>query len=401
MPSIVLTTGNQQSKRRNRRPKGKKSPQNQKQQTTVRVQVPRQPRPPKPKKPQGSECAAKYLASVARPFSAMARGACLPHPPDRASLKVDGFAKFFVTTDSIGSGFVLISPCLANDRAYAWCNSSSGQMPITVATTDVAPANYAVVKMTTLPFAAMSFMNGSVEGRIVSVGIRVTYLGSVANMAGVIYHYSDPAHANLNFVEFSPINLIQLNETKVVRVSAKAFEVGHTLVRPEEANYTGVREWREGTSSATGATNSVGISAFYPWSQNIDINNNNTAALASAAVTNGAPCIVLAFAGTAPGSQFMVEMIQHCEYVGRSAQFGLTPSHNDTAAANVVQAAADAAPLDFNSTPGKTWASTVTSAVGRIVRETQTPLGQMVTRGMVQGARTWIGSRQKGALRLQ
>lgn len=173
------------------------------------------------------------------------------------------------------------------------------------------------------------------------------------------------------------------------------------MVRPEEANYSGIREWREGTSAATGATNSVGISAFYPWSQNIDMNNVNTAAVATSPVTNGAPSIVLAFAGTTPGSQFMVELIQHCEYVGKSAQFGLTPSHNDSVAAGIVQAAADSSPLDFNATPGKTWASTITSAVNNIIRETQTPMGKAVTHGLIKGARTWIGSRQKGALRLQ
>lgn len=228
MPSIVLTTGSQSSKRRGRKGKGKRQRQsNTQSQSTVKVQVAstRRKAPPRPSGPKMSECASKYLASVARPFSALARGACLPHPPDRASLKVDGFAKFFVTTDTLGSGFVLVSPCLANDRAYAWCNATTGTMPITVVTTDVAPANYSLVRMTTLPFNVNAFTSGAVEGRIVSVGIRVTYLGSVSNMAGVIYHYSDPAHANVNLTEYSPANLITFNETKVVRVSARAFEV--------------------------------------------------------------------------------------------------------------------------------------------------------------------------------
>lgn len=404
MPSIVLTTGDKTSKRRGRKGKGKRQRQsNTQHQSKVTVQVAshRQKQTPRPKGPRMSECASKYMASVARPFSAHARGACLPHPPDRASLKVDGFSKFFVTTDSLGSGFVLVSPCLANDRAYAWCNATSGTIPFAVNTTDTAPVNYSLVKMSTLPFNAQTISSGNVEGRIVAIGIRVTYLGSVSNMAGVIYHYSDPAHANVNLAEFSAANLIALNETKVVRVTAKAFEVGHTLVRPEEANYSGIREWREGTSSVAGATLSAGIAAFYPWSQNVDINNQNTTATSVAPVQNGAPSIVMAFAGTTPGSQFMVELIQHCEYVGRSAQFGLTPSHNDTPAASVIQAAADSAPLDFNATPGRTWAATLSNAVKDIVRETQTPMGRAVTRGLAQGARTWIGSRQKGALRLQ
>lgn len=341
-----------------------------------------------------SHCASKYAAAVARPFSAEANGCCLPYPPDRDSLKATAYLRFPVTADASGNFFVLVAPCLANDMKAVWYNNVSGTVPMSVVTLNVAPANYGALAFTTQPFAATLLNSGQVSGRVVSVGIRMTYTGTAANMAGYFYSYSDPEHNNLNAADFGSSTVVGALETKIRRVSNEPYEQGFTVVKPGEHEYVGINEARFAMVS-TGAWNVV--RACYPWSM-LDINNNGQSA--AAYVPNGGAPIIFGAVGTQPSSTFFIEIVQHAEFVGKSASWGLTPSHNDHNAANIITAAADRSQGDFVGRPEDTWSATFTRNFRRIWGGMDEMGGEFAGMAVRAGMRQ-LAMRQRGALLLQ
>lgn len=381
-----------------------KSKQQKKQKSKVVVKVVREktkkqkPRRQKgkrvPRGPMLSECAMKYKAAVARPFSVDAIGACLPFPPDRDSLKATGLTRFPLIADASGNAFCLFAPTIVNDKICAWINSTTGTIPVTVAVVDTPPANYAAYGMTGLPFSASAISGATIQGRIVSVGFRITYNGPVTAMSGLYFSYCDPQHGNLNLAAYNYAGLFSTLETKIKRVTADAFEQGFTIVNPAEQAYVGNKEY-------IGSAGTIGsdLVALYPWSGGQDINYKgpNTAGY----LANGGAPIVFGVNGASAGSAYYVELVTHVEYTGKGASYGLTPSHNDHNAANVITAAADRSVGEFNSDPNKTWSNVLSSTVNRVLSETQTPMGKMATATVVKAARTWIGSRVRGAPRLQ
>lgn len=343
-----------------------------------------------------SECARKYLAAIARPFSTEALGACLPHPPDRDSLKVTSIQRFNLTADASGNAWVQLAPTIANDQMAIWYNSTTGTVPITVVTANVAPANYTALNFAQLPFTLAQISSNLVAGRIVAVGFRITYVGPVTTMAGTFFSYADPEHGNINLASYSPSGpLFASNEAKIRRVTDHAFEQGFTIVAENEAEYVGYNQYRGGVSSVAG---SYGLRGIYPWSNGgVDINGASPAN--AGYVANAPPCIIFGVSGSTAASAYYVEVIQHVEYVGKSASYGLTPSHNDADAAYTVRAAADRSTAEFVSKPEEPWSSTIARTLNKIVRETQTPMGAAVVKTAARGV-TWLG-RRRGQLRLQ
>lgn len=339
-----------------------------------------------------SECARKYLACITRPFSSDALGACLPFPPDRNSLKATGLTRFTLTADASGNSFVAFAPCTANDRVAYWLNYTTGTWPITVVTADTAPANYAAGKFTTLPYAQAQ-LTTTVQARIVSVGFRITYIGSVTNMAGFYYAYCDPGHGDINSSDFTMNNVFAAAECKTRRITDRAFEMAYTVATEEEHKYTGKAEYEAGATAISG---SCGLTSMWPWSK-VDINGKSSAQ--TGFVQNGSAPIIFGTSGATPGTTFYVELIEHVEYVGKGASYGLTPSHNDHNAANIIAAASERAVGDFNAKPEASWSSVVSKAVKTAMTEVQTPMGRTVVNAAVRAAGTYLG-RRRGQLRL-
>lgn len=367
---------------------------------TVKIQVAKQPpaknkkknkqqsrkqgRPPR-RGPKMSECAVKFAAAVARPFSSAAVGACLPYAPDRASMKVTAIARFPVVANSTGNAFVLFSPTVSSDSVGFWYNNTTGVVPITVVTSNTAPSGYGIGYFSTLPMSYAMLTNtgnaSGVEARIVSVGFRITYSGSVSSMAGMYFSYCEPSHGNLNRNLYDASSVLGIVETKTCRVSDKAFEQGFTAVKPAERDYTGSDSAAIGTVSA--------FRSAYPWSLT-DINNK--APNASGALDNGSAPIVFGVTGAAAGSPFYVELVEHIEYVGKGVQYGLTPSHNDVNGAEKVCAAADRAAGEFNAQPTTSWADAMQHAMSH-------PATHYAARMALGAAGRYMGVRT-GALRL-
>lgn len=331
-----------------------------------------------------SECARKYAAAIAKPFSSEAEGCCLPYPPDRNSLKATGFCRFTLTADASGNAWVLFSPSSTNDNVSAWYNATTGTIPMTITAANTAPTNYNKALMSNLPFTGTN-VTLNVDARLVAVGFRITYLGKVTDMAGIYFSYVEPSHANVNTSEYSVDDgdVLGALETKLTRITSAPFEQGFTCVNDLEHSYAGQTDFRSGTTSnATG-----NIRAVYPWdTTSLDINNTgpNTAGW----LANGAAPIVFGVRGATAGSTFQVQLISHLEYVGKGASYGLTPSHNDHNAANAIQAAAERATAAFQDSPTVPWSNvlykslrdTAAHAGGRIIRDQVVSIGAKVAR---------------------
>lgn len=310
------------------------------------------------------ECTAKFLDAIARPFSTNALGACLPFAPDRDSLKVTTITRFNAYPGLDGAFVVALCPSLANDlpSAYQTGTSASGLVnwPNTV-TWPLVTGNGSYYSANT-PFTAAQIAAGGVSGRIVSVGIRISYIGQVATMSGMNFAYVSPEHINTNVSAYNIDGMLSTVDTKVCRVSNRPFEMGMTVCAPNEHKYTGANE----TSNWDTAKPSTLI--YYPWSSGIDFNNKRLGQALYMPLW-GSPIATFGVAGAATGTTFYVEIIQHMEFVGKMASFGLTPSHNDEAGAAKVTAAAERASAEFNAAADAHWTSTVYKTFKETVAE--------------------------------
>jgi len=335
-----------------------------------------------------SHCAMKYLACLREPFSEKAAGACLPYPPDRDSLKVTVYARFNIQVGTSGDNRILVAPCLSSNSVAIWYSQSdSGTVPFTTTVVNTPPTNWSALSFSNLPFTSTQINQGLVAGRIVSVGIRMTYTGKVTDMGGAYYSWVSPGHESVNIIgndiRSGTTTLLGNQEVRFKRVTDKPMEEAFTVTSDAEHMYYGYNDLR-----MYGNTYGSSISE-YPWSKGVDVNGNN--ANSASYTWNGAPCII--FGVTGGSGAYYVEVVQHVEYVGRAAMYGLTPSHNDHNAANLIQKAAESAVTDVNNKPDSSWASIVANAMRTAISSTQTPLGQQVVGAAARVAMNGIGRR--------
>lgn len=341
-----------------------------------------------PRGPPTSECAVKYLAALAQPFSGAAVGACLPYEPSHNSLKVTTVQRFNLTTNASGVGILMIAPCIANDQGAIWYTDTTGVDSGIVCTANTPPAGWLVRNFVGIPFTAAQIASGGVAGRVVSVGLRVQYLGVASAMGGSFSSYVDPEHANVNDTFGTNANFYASPEVKVQRVTAKPFEQGFGIIKPTEAAYKGVPDARA-TQTTIGV---AGHSWIYPWSM-YDINGVGSGMTGS--IVNGAPPIMFRIAGSV-SQVYYVEVIQHLEYVGRTVAYGATASHNDQPTATKIDHAVNEALSDFNNQPGSSWSECLRKAVTSF----NPGLAMRVAGELHRGIRH-LQTRQHGALMLQ
>jgi hypothetical protein len=339
-----------------------------------------------------SECARKYFTAIAYPFSSAAKGACLPYQPDKDSLKANALVRFTVTADASGNAFILVSPTLASDAVSLWFNQTTGTVPITVVAAGTPPANYSAVAMSSIPFTINNLASGTVEGRVVSCGLRVTYTGSVSSMAGLYECYVDPSHQNLNATATGGAsNIVGNVDLRVARVTSAPFEMGFGPLQASEQQYRGRTDNNIGYVTAVGISNCIGV---WPWSNGTDINGLGPG-YTGYLFQGGCP-ILFMVRGAAAGATFYVEYTQHVEYIGKSANFGMTPSHNDVTGANRVDAAVCRATTSFGTSASGTWSDTLRKTLTSV-----DPSHVMRAAGMVYRATQSLPRRQHGALMVQ
>jgi hypothetical protein len=302
-----------------------------------------------------SHCAAKYATAIGDPWSPFAEGACVPRHPSRPSHKVRGFARFTVTIGTGGVGYALFSPCLSNDyNAIYYSGSSYAGTLVNTAITNLTTGNN-IGKITTLPYGAATLQPSdkytppSLAGRIVSAAISWQYTGTVSNMGGVVYALVEPNHSNVNQIGDNKVGTYA--ECLTMRVDNKRHWVGISAIDDSEINYP------EPDYNGTVSSN---LSVNYPYSNGQSLGSSDAA-------VGGAP-IGLYFTGTA-GNTFQVEVVEHVEYVGITAQSSITPTHSDARGFEIVQNASARIPALQQEKPEATRPTLMSAALRMVGRE--------------------------------
>lgn len=253
-----------------------------------------------------SHCAAKYARAIADPFNPSVVGACVPVYPSPPSYKVTSHVRAFtVTVGTAGVGGAWFNPCVFSN-GYTAIGTSA-----TFAGTDISlpaadpGAAWSKVSFSTLPFAATAT---GIEARLISMAARVTYTGTALDLSGMFVSFCEPDH--------NPVTATSLDSLAVLpyaKVENTKRRMGNLTpifgVKPTETTYNS-RPWPLGNY-----TGSTGWDAFYQ------------GGFAGFVVTG------------VPGTTFNVELIEHVEYIGRSAAAGLSVSHTDSRGFEMVQQA--------------------------------------------------------------
>lgn len=249
------------------------------------------------------DCTYKYAKCLVDPFGEEARAACLPLNSVGSSWKVTAKTVFTMTIGTGLIGFVAVGPSFCNDiNSYSYSTTGFTTSAIATQTT----TGVVLGTMTALPFTAAQATGASstVAGRIVGVGCRITYSGSVLNMGGMMYSLVPTDRRNLDGANIAA--LTANNMCALVPVTQKSFTEVMYGVNDVERQYSdenlqslALQYWPLGNGQGD-STDEI------PFPAGLGI------------IVSGAS-----------GTQYTVELIYHVEYTGRDAAFAATSSEED------------------------------------------------------------------------
>jgi len=324
-----------------------------------------------------SKCALKFALAIADPFHPAAKGACLPCFPSPLSQKATGYIRFNAVVGSSGFGFVQVCPCVANDIPVAFYSSSTsfGVTQVqALSATNTLSSGVATANMSNLPNGsstiAQSVQGGdTVEARIVSVGVRVSYVGTTLNESGTYSCLTAPAHENLGLTAFSQSNLSSYSETCVTSITREVCELAAFPVSPMETQY----------GSATQVNQVTPL--LYPYSNNDTVLSTPTYSYTSNSFLLGASPMLITFTGVS-GSSFLVEIIEHVEYAGLVPSAFSTPTDSDQRGFEIVTAAADRLPGLVMSYPKKPRLELLQEAISSVAQALKPVAISVLTNGI-------------------
>lgn len=275
-----------------------------------------------------SSCAAHYAVAVGSPFSREANGACVPTFPARMSQKITSYKSGTFFVGAQGFGFIGVTPCVANNANAIYHSTASynGTVIDYINGTGVAAS-----PMASLPYNSTQLLGGDVTipapvtGRIVSVGLRIRYIGTELNKGGMCYCLVTPDHTNTQ--GFTMDTLATYQETIKVPVGRNWTTIVASAIEQAECAYP------EEASVPVGDTATRRM--LYPFSQ---LNS-----LASTSLTIGAPIMVVCVTSSASNA-FEYEVVEHVEYIGVATQAAATKSHSDQEGLSKVTEAAGNTP---------------------------------------------------------
>jgi hypothetical protein len=226
-------------------------------------------------------CLAQYGESLINPFDAPP--GCLPHSPAMPSGKYKSFARGTMVVGTQGVGFVAASTAMDQDNTFGWVSGSL----FAGTTLDIALPGVGFFKSNS-PFTMASFGADLIQGRNVSLGIRIRYSDREVDRGGVIVPFEDPNHRNLTF-----------GGTPIGVTDALAYETTRSLPNGE------ARKWYVQTWTPR-------LIGEYGYRDNPD----------------GPTNLVIFVSGAKPGATFEFEIFSNYEVVGRAVP-NPTPSEAD------------------------------------------------------------------------
>jgi len=329
-----------------------------------------------------SRCAMMYARAICDPFHPSLRQVCLPVFPSPPSHKNTSFMRFAVTLGTAGYGFASFSPCIANDLG---CGYASGALytagnaaPLTANNTLAT----GITRLTNfnLPYSGSQLLtnfsvNGQgVAGRIVSFGVKITYTGTTLNESGVFYAWVAPTHENALAVAPGVSQTASQSDAEICAITRKPCSMRIFPVSPTECSYPF-------SSPLSAATNPVLYTN--PYSSNDIYQNSGFFDATSVGGTStyiGAPPAIIHMTGVA-GSTFLLEVVQHTEYVGVLAASNTTVSDADQRGFEMVTAAAERIPAIIQATR-----VTPISAMHSALREIATALKPVAIGALTKAA---------------
>jgi len=265
--------------------------------------------------PQGenNKAVVKFMAALIDPWSDIALGASIPARTAGPSYKVKTTARFIVTAGAAsgtnGYGSIVFAPSLASDRAFAVYSSTSAFAgdSLTVADSGATMSS----AFMNLPATATQLYNqaqaGSMSGRIVSFGYRITYTGTESNKGGVYYMVSFASRASVAGMTATTLGAFpQCNVRAIDR--NRLSDVTYPLSEIESA-YSNAEQTIEGR-------------VYYPFS------NGDSFTITSG--SEAIPGTLGILINSTVGNTFEVECVQLSEYIGRGAQQFATQSYSDS-----------------------------------------------------------------------
>lgn len=274
-----------------------------------------------------SECGLKYFQAIANPFAMEAIGVCVPTSPARPSQKCTVRGRFIHTVGENDYGYVLIAPCLANNAPSFFSTAATYNGTPAIA---LEASACEAINATNMPHVQDSFYQGStsakplLNGRIISVGVRWRYVGTMLDQGGRVYAYTEAQHGNLNYTYSTSI----ASRAEVLSNPVTTEWTTHVLTAIDQNE----QDYANSSSARWNDANEAKIQAIYPFSSGMNMGGMGDAYI------GGAPSVLI-FHSKA-GNQFEIEYVIHSEYIGIYAQQNLTASHSDiVAVSHAVEAA--------------------------------------------------------------
>lgn len=183
------------------------------------------------------ECVKGYAHTLLDPFSGPAT--CLPYPPSIPSMKMKVFARGTAYTGTNNVGFVSVKPTLAYDAAnpnLAVCFTgktfATNSISHTTATVGVTGVNF------NSPFALADFSSDYLSWRIVSMGIRLKWVGTELDRGGICYALQHPDHLSLSGFNSATMGAFTQVQITTPVSGGWSSEVIYTPVAPADYDYT-------------------------------------------------------------------------------------------------------------------------------------------------------------------
>jgi len=190
-------------------------------------------------------CERGYQAALMDPFNAPPT--CVPIWPSPDSLKQKFFWRSVVPLlGTAGFGFVTARPVFS----YNPLSSNSGvfystaSFTGTTVTTGVATGVYGANPNS--PWATTLFGTENIQGRCVSAGIRVRYVGTQLAMNGTVAALEQPAHSTQSSNAFS--DLLDYDRTKVMPIKKEWIAAVWTPKYQSELDYNPLGDYPSGNT---------------------------------------------------------------------------------------------------------------------------------------------------------
>lgn len=317
-----------------------------------------------------SECALKFGMALKDPFSLQARGACIPTLPSKETFKQYAQTAVTMVVGSSGYGHFLLTPAVSNiSPQCVYTNSATAGYGSSANPTLVSGGGLSSGwATTTLPlvFGASAFSSGTtdsetnLQGKIVSVGVKVRYTGTVMNCGGLITSYSSPTHADLWGIAPATLN-------NYVGVRRYVIKPGVTYIQSSGPSCEDDLDF----PSAALRTGTTTLEYLQPWSGGLYL--GGTAAgfdqYAVAASDSYGPAPIVFSIQSTPGNTFDVEFCMNVEYTGATANFLATPNVADPVGTSTMMTAASYANELLNSNPEKSIETVWKTALNRVGEE--------------------------------